>query len=171
MANEQGQNGRGEYQIDDLTYAKGGLLLIVESREHWTLKLKLWTSQIRTLIDNFVIVLVCAKWSKLITLEENIVSVQQVPLRLPLFFAFSSEVLNSGVYKAVLTKFYFKMQLVKNVLVYVFGVFTFNFCCWVFIHKIIQVSRFLLFICISYPLKVFKFDTGILCDSCAVPLL
>ena len=41
MANEQGQNGRGEYQIDDLTYAKGGLLLIVESREHWTLKLKL----------------------------------------------------------------------------------------------------------------------------------
>ena len=40
-----------------------------------------------------------------------------------------------------------------------------------FIHKIILASRFLSFICIGYPLKVFKFDTGILRDSCAVPLL
>ena len=59
-------------------------------------------------------------------------------------------------------------------LVYVFGVFTFSFCYSFyegFIHKIILVSLFLPFICISYPLKVFKFDTGILRDSCAVPLL
>ena len=40
-----------------------------------------------------------------------------------------------------------------------------------FIHKIILVSLFLPFICISYSLKVFKFDTGILRDLCAVPLL
>ena len=66
------------------------------------------------------------------------------------------------------------MQFVKNVLVYVFGVFTVSFCYSFyedFIHKIILVSLFLPFICISYPLKVFKFDTGILRDSCAVPLL
>ena len=66
------------------------------------------------------------------------------------------------------------MQFVKNVLVYVFGVFTFSFCyCFYegFIHKIILVSLFLSSICISYPLKVFKFDTEILRDSCAVPLL
>ena len=66
------------------------------------------------------------------------------------------------------------MQFVKNVLVYVFGVFTFSFCYSFyegFIHKIILVSLFLPFIYISYPLKVFKFDTGILRNSCAVPLL
>ena len=39
-----------------------------------------------------------------------------------------------------------------------------------FMHKIILVSESLPFIYISYPLKVFKFDTGILPDSCAVPL-
>ena len=38
MANKQSQNGRGEYQIDEITYAKGGLLLMVESRKLWTLK-------------------------------------------------------------------------------------------------------------------------------------
>ena len=62
----------------------------------------------------------------------------------------------------------------KNVFVYVFGVFTFSFCYSfyeVFINKIILVSLFLPFICISYPLKVFKFDTRIPRDSCAVPLL
>ena len=66
------------------------------------------------------------------------------------------------------------MQSVKNVLVYVFGVFTFRFCYSFyegFIHKIILISLFLSFICISYPLKVFKFDTGILRDSSAMPLL
>ena len=66
------------------------------------------------------------------------------------------------------------MQFVKNVLVYVFGVFAFSFCYSFyegFIHKIILVSLFLSLICISYPLKVFKFDTRILRDSCAVPLL
>ena len=78
------------------------------------------------------------------------------------------------VQKAVSTKLFFKMQFMKNVLVYVFGAFTFSFCyCFYegFIHKIILASQFLPFICISYPLKVFKFDTGILRDSCAVPLL
>ena len=97
MENEQSQNGRGEYIIDEITYAKGGLLLMVESRKLWTLKSKLWTSQIWILISNFVIVLVCAKSSKLITLEENIISLQQLPIWLPLSFAFSSQVLNSGL--------------------------------------------------------------------------
>ena len=100
-------------------------MLLVESWELWTLEPKLWTSQIWTLIhliNNFV----CAKSSKLITLEENIISVQQLPLCFPLFFVFSSEALNSGI-KAVLTELFFKMQFVKNVLVYVFGVFTLSF--------------------------------------------
>ena len=47
-------------------------------------------------MNNIVIVLVFAKFTKLITSEENIISVQQLPLCLPLFFVFSSEVLNSG---------------------------------------------------------------------------
>ena len=66
------------------------------------------------------------------------------------------------------------MHFVKNVLVYVFGVFTFSFChCFYkgFIHKIILVSRLLPFTCISYPLKAFKFDTGILRNSCTVLLI
>ena len=66
------------------------------------------------------------------------------------------------------------MQFVKNVLVQVFDVFTFSFCYSFyegFIYKSSLVSRFLPFICISNPLKVFKFDTGILCNSCAVSLL
>ena len=33
MANEQSQNGSGEYQIDESTSTKGGLLLMVKSRE------------------------------------------------------------------------------------------------------------------------------------------
>ena len=72
---------------------------MVASWELWTLKPKLWTSKISILIhliNNFVIVLVCAKSLKLITLEESIFSVQQPALCLPLFFVFSSEVLNSG---------------------------------------------------------------------------
>ena len=60
------------------------------------LRPKLSTSQIWTLINNFVLVLACAKCSKLITLEENTTKVQQLPLNLPLLFAFSSEVRNSG---------------------------------------------------------------------------
>ena len=70
---------------------------------------------------------------------------------------------------------FFKMQFVKNVLVCVFGVFTFSVFCYCFyegfIPKIILVSWFLLFICISYLVKLFRFDTGILRDSVAVPLL
>ena len=66
------------------------------------------------------------------------------------------------------------MQFVKNVLVYVFGVFTFSFCyCFYegFIDKFTAVGQFLPFICISYPLKDFKFDTRILRDSYTIPLL
>ena len=33
MANEQSQNGREEYWIDEITYAKGGLLLMADSHE------------------------------------------------------------------------------------------------------------------------------------------
>ena len=33
MVNKQIQNGREEYQIDVITYAKGGLLLMAKSRE------------------------------------------------------------------------------------------------------------------------------------------
>ena len=69
---------------------------------------------------------------------------------------------------------FFKMQFMKNVLVYVFCVFTFSFCycyCEGFIHKIILVSQVLPFICVSYLIKVFKLDAEILRDSCAVPLL
>ena len=66
------------------------------------------------------------------------------------------------------------MEFVKNVLVYVSGVFTVSFCYSFyegFIHKIIVISLFLPFICISYSLKVFEFNTGILRDSCPVLLL
>ena len=94
MANEKSQNRRGECQIDEIIYAKGGLLLMVESRELWTLKPKLWTNKIWTLISNFVIVLACAKCSKL---KKNVISVQQLLLCFLLFFAFSSEVLNRGI--------------------------------------------------------------------------
>ena len=66
------------------------------------------------------------------------------------------------------------MQFVKNVSVYVFGVFTFGFCYSFyegFIHKIILINLFLPFICICYPIKVFEFDTEILRDSCAMSIL
>ena len=33
MTNKQSQNGRGEYQTDEVTYAKKELLLMVESLE------------------------------------------------------------------------------------------------------------------------------------------
>ena len=58
-------------------------------------QVKFWT--LIHLINNFVIALVCAKCSKLIILEKNIRSVQQIPLYLWLFFVFSSEVLNSVI--------------------------------------------------------------------------
>ena len=67
-----------------------------------------------------------------------------------------------------------KIKFVKNVLVYIFGVSTFSFCYCFYkglIPKIILISQFLPSICISYPLKVFRFDTGILLDLCAVFLL
>ena len=52
------------------------------------------------------------------------------------------------------------MQFAKNFLAYAFGVFTLKYCYYFyggFIHKIILVSQFLPFICISYPLKVFRY--------------
>ena len=173
MANEQSQNGREEYWIDEVTYAKGGLLLMVDSREFWTLKPTLWTSQFWTLINNFVIVLVCTKCSKLITLKENVISAQQLPLYPPLFFAFCSEFLNSGI-KSCFDGVVFQDAACEECFSYVFGVFTLGvFYCFYesFIHKIILVIQLLPLICISYPLKVFKFVIGILRNSCAVPLL
>ena len=53
------------------------------------------TRSLTTLMNNIVITLVSAKCSKLITSEENVISVQQLPLCLSLFFVFSSEVLKS----------------------------------------------------------------------------
>ena len=133
-------------------------------------QVKFWT--LIHFINNVVIVLVCAKCWKLITLGENVISVQQFLLYFSLFFVFSSEVFNSGI-KSCFEGLFFKIQFVKNVLVYVFGVFSFFCYCSYesFILKIILVSGFLLFICISYPLNVFRFDTYILRYSCAVPLL
>ena len=120
-----------------------------------TLKPQLWTSQIWTLIhlvNNFVIVLLCVKSSKLITLEENIISVQQLPVCFPLFFVFSSEVLNSGI-KSCFDGVVFQDVVCEECLVYVFGVFTFSVFCYCFyegfIPKIILVNWLLLFICIS----------------------
>ena len=81
------------------------------------------------MINNFV----CTKSSKLSALEENIISVQQLPLCLPLLFVFSSDALDSGI-KAVLTELFFKMQFEKNVLVYVFSVFTFSVFVTVFMR-------------------------------------
>ena len=95
MANKQSQNGREEYWIVEIVYPREELLLMVESRELWTLKLKIRTNQILTLIKIFE--LVSGKCSKSVTLQENIVSIQQLHLFLPLFFAFSSEVFNGGI--------------------------------------------------------------------------
>ena len=47
----------------------------------------------------------------------------------------------------------------------------FNVFMRVFFLEIILVSRFLPFIRISFPIKVYKFDTGILRDSRVAPLL
>ena len=123
--------------------------------------------------DSFDFNFVCAKSSKLITLEEKIISVQQLPLRLSLFFEFSSEVLNSSI-KSSFDGVVFQDAVCEECFIYVFGVFTFSVFCYSFYEdftpKIILGSWFLLFICLSYLLKVFRFDTGIR-DSCVVPLL
>ena len=66
MANEQSQNGRGKYQIDDITYAI------------WNLKLEQVTCKFW--LKKIVVALACAKCSKLIIFKENIISVQQLPL-------------------------------------------------------------------------------------------
>ena len=90
-----------------------------------------------------------------------------------ILFEVPSEVLNSGI-KSSFDGVIFQDAVCEERFSLIFGLSTFNFCyCFYedFIHKIILVSRFLHFICISYPLKVFKFDTGILRNSCAVTLI
>ena len=99
------------------------------------------------------------------SLEENIISVQHLPLCLPLFFVFSSEVLNSGI-KSCFDGVVFQDAVYEQCFIYVFGVFTYSVFCYSFYE-----GFFLLFICISYLLKVFRFDTGIFVFSCAVLLL
>ena len=130
--------------------------------ELWTLKPEIWASQIWILIcliNNFVIALACGKSSKLITWEENIISVRQLALCTLLFFAFSSKVLNSDI-----KNLFWRSCLSRCTI----GPRCLQLCCFCycfydgFIPKIILVILFLLFICISYLLKVFRFDTGIL---------
>ena len=118
----------------------------VPNFEFWKLnfeQIKFWT--LIHLINNFVIVILYLKCSELITLEENVTSFQQ----LTLFFVSSSEVLNSELF--------FKKEFLKNVLVYIIGVFSFSVSVTVFMRfpKIILVSGFSLLICISYSLKFF----------------
>ena len=72
---------------------------------------------------------VCAKSSKLITLEENIISVQHLPLCLPLFFVFYSEVLNSGI-KSCFDGVVFQDAVCEECFIYAFGVFTFSVFCY-----------------------------------------
>ena len=95
------------------------------------------------------------------------------PLCLLLLFVFSSEVLNNGI-KSCFDEVVFQDASYEECFIYVFGVFTFSVFCYCFyegiIPKIILVSWFLLFIYFSYLLKVFRFDTGILRDSCALLL-
>ena len=112
----------------------------------WTLKPKVWTSQIWNLIhliNNSVIVLVCPKSLKLNTLEENIISVQHFPLCLPLFFVSSSEVLNSSI-KSCFNGVVFQDAVCEECFIYVFVVFTFSVFCYCFyegfIPTIILVS-------------------------------
>ena len=78
------------------------------------------------LINNIVFVLVCAKKSKLITLEQNIISVQQLPLCLPLFFVFFAEVLSSGI-KSCFDGVVFQDALCEEFFSILFGVFTLSF--------------------------------------------
>ena len=96
------------------------------------------------------------------------------PLCLLLLFVFSSEVLNNGI-KSCFDEVVFQDASYEECFIYVFGVFTFSVFCYCFyegiIPKIILVSWFLLFIYFSYLLKVFRFDTGVLRDSCTVLLL
>ena len=152
MANEQRQNRRGAHQIDEITYAKGGLLL--NGWESGAMNFETETLN-KSILDFDKQLWYCTCLCEMFKLNYFRGSVQQF-------------------WKSYYKKLFFKIQFVKNLLVCVFGVFTFSFCyCFYegFIHKIILVSRFLLFICISYPLKVFKFDARILRDSCAIHLL
>ena len=107
------------------------------------------------------------------TLEKNTISIQLLPLCLLLFFAFSPRVLNSGI-KKCFDRLVFQDAVCEECFSNIFDVSTFTFCyCFydVFIHKIVLVSRYLLFSSISYPFKVFKFDTEVLRHSCAVSSL
>ena len=118
------------------------------------------------LINNFVIVLFCANYSKLIALEENIISVQQLPLCLPLFFVFSFEVLNSGiiscfhgvVFQDAVCEECFSIRLrCLHLLVFVTVVMR-------------NYSSKLIFTSYLYHLSghFFRFDTGIFLDACVL---
>ena len=80
---------------------------------------------------------VCAKSSKSITLKENIISVQHLPLCLPLFFVFSSEVLNNGI-KRCFDGVVFQDAVCEECFIYAFGVFTFSVFCYCFYEDFIR---------------------------------
>ena len=89
-------------------------------------------------------------------------------------FVFSSEILNSDI-KSCFDGVAFQDTVWEecfSICLQCLYLQCFCYCFYEgFIPKIVLVSGFLLFICISYLLKVFKFDTGILPDSCVVLLL
>ena len=81
----------------------------------------------------------------LITLEENMVSVQQFPLCLPLLFEFSSEVLNSDMKSyfdgaAFLNAIYEECFVIRLRCLHLEFLLLFL---WGFVHKSILVSLFL----------------------------
>ena len=97
---------------------------------------------------------VYAKCLKLITLEENKISIKQLPLCLPLFLVFSAEVVNSGI-KSCFDGVVFQDAACEECFsICLLSVFTFSiFVIYCFyeglIPKIILVSGFVPFICIS----------------------
>ena len=89
------------------------------------------------------------------------------------FIVFSSEVLDSGI-KRCFARVLFQDAVCEesfSICLRCLHLYFFVTVFEGFIPTIILVSGFFTFICINYPLKVFRFDTGILRDSCAVPLL
>ena len=124
-------------------------------------------------MNDFVIVLACTKSSKLISLEENIISVQQLPLCLLWFFVFSSQVLNSGI-KSCFDRVVFQVAICEEC-----------FCIRLWCHhlqflllffwfiEVLSLKLFykLIFTLYLHELIAQRFDTGILHGSCAVILL
>ena len=102
--------------------------------------------------------------------EEDIISVHQPLLCIPWFIIFSSETLNSGI-RSCFDGVVFKRQFVKNVLIYAFDVFLFrDFSLFLrgFHHYDYFSLWILKFTCVKSLLKVFVFDTGIICVSSTV---